>query len=108
MEMNFWIAGTLAGGVGGAAAGVLGDGIFDGFIFGAVTAAVVSLAGGHVFRLGDSDSSSAFLVTCPICGFLGGLFSAVSGDAGFFGAFLGCGIGTAAGLFIPVAMNLKS
>ena len=108
MEMKFWIAGTLAGGVGGAAAGLLGDGLFDGLIFGAGTAAIVSLAGGHVFRLGDSDGSSAFLVSCPICGFLGGLFAAVSGEAGFFGAFLGCGVGAAAGLFTPVVMNLRS
>ena len=105
--MKYWLAGTLAGSTGGTVAGLISGELQNGLVVGAATGAIASLVGGHVFRLGEADGSSAFLVSSPICGFLGGLFASVSGDAGYFGAFLGCGIGAASGLLIPVLMDLK-
>ena len=96
----------ISGAIGGLATAFSSSDYSGGIIIGAVTAAVASLALGHVFRGSDSSPVPAFIISVPHSGWLGELASAILTEAGFWGAFLGCGVGYVAGTTLLTVATL--
>ena len=97
MLLKLWFNAVLSGVVAGILVGLIAGDIFAGLLYGGFFAGICSLIGGHIFRGDDETAIAAFTASIPYSGFIGGISSAIMLDAGFFGAFVGCGVGFVAG-----------
>ncbi len=97
MTFFLWIINGLAGATAGLATALISGNFGSAMMFGAASALVASLAFGHLFRGNDRSPIPAFIASLPYSGLLGGLISAFYTEAGYLGAFLGCGVGFASG-----------
>jgi len=97
MSLGVWFLSVCAGAAGGLLAGSVGGNWSDAIGPGGITAGIVALAGGTIFKGDDTTAGPSFLVSIPLAGWLGGIVAAFWVDAGYFGALVGGGAGATIG-----------
>lgn len=99
--LSLWMA-ALSGGAAGIVAGVFGKSV----LIGAFSGAFAGILVGALFNLlprGPMDSRTGN-GSPPFAGFVGGIVSTVTVQAGYVGAFASCGVGFVVGLLIPAVL----
>lgn len=86
------LRGSVFAGMAGGIAGFLGTGFGDGFVPGAIIGGIVALLSGS--NVGPENVPVIGTKSFYIESMLGGVVGSVVADAGYLGAFVGCGIGT--------------
>lgn len=100
MTMTTMIVAAIIGGIAGAIAGLFGDGFASGLVPGVIAGGITGLLASFVPRteMGPRMAVEFF----PIAGIVGAVAGAAVTDAGWAGAFIGCGVGGTLGLLYPV------